>query len=167
MANAPISIDDNKSKMAKIDCETRAEVEIEHQEKAKASQPIPTISLVAAEQKFFDEIVKHNDHFTINHSTNVTMLAHNMYRFEKYKKFVHKMKLDDERIGFYEKQKLAYDKQVALYTTKLGLDMKDIQRMIFEEARLRIEEKKLEQMEINKQPQEVNPLMAVLEAMKK
>ncbi|MFK9119105.1 hypothetical protein ACJEBK_19785 [Peribacillus frigoritolerans] len=167
MANAPVSIDENKSKMAKIDRQVRTEVETEHQKKAKASQPIPTINLVAAEQKFFDEIVKHNDHFTINHSTNVTMLAHNLYRFEKYKKFVHKMKLDDERIGFYEKQKLAYDRQVALYTSKLGLDMKDIQRMIFEEARLRIEERKLEQMENNAQPKEVNPLLAVLEAMKK
>lgn len=129
------------------------------------SKPEPQGLLNESQQIIFDNIVKLNDSFTIADSISLTMLARAIHRYNVLNDVLGELDVLDEQAASLEKRIHAFDKSIIVHMNLLCIPLSQRLRLSNDMARLAIEEKKLEQMNEQK-PQEVNPLLAILEATK-
>ncbi|MFP8643357.1 hypothetical protein ACLHWY_17665 [Priestia aryabhattai] len=128
-------------------------------------KPVPQGQLNEVQQIIFNNLVKLNDSFTIADSISLTMLARSMHRYNVLNDVLHELDVLDEEAASLEKRIYAFDKSIIAHMNLLCIPLSQRLRLSNDMARLAIEEKKLEQMNEQK-PQEVNPLLAILEATK-
>ncbi|MFF2591074.1 hypothetical protein ACFVSS_25200 [Peribacillus butanolivorans] len=118
--------------------------------------------LNAEERKIFNKLKKRNDNYTENDSESLNLLSQYLNMWYKLKQAHNELDIFDERTSDYERRMIAIDKQISQHMSALAIPLSQRFRLANDMAKVMIEEKKLEQMNGIK-PQEVNPLMALLQ----
>lgn len=163
MARPTKSVSQMSMKMSKAEMQARQEAEAEvvtNQTKPKAS-PI----LTNEERKIFNKLKKRNDHFTESDSDSLNLLAQYLHRWNVLKQALNDLDPLDEQAHSLERRLIAIDKQINQHMIALCIPLGQRLKLANDMAKTLIEEKKLEQMQTEKR-QEINPLLAVLEATK-
>jgi len=165
MARGHISTVDNLSRKISKD-EKIARKQAENEIKAVGiGTPEPVMALNDSELTIFEKYVSLNDSFNAADSTALTLLVKSLYRYTEIDQAIGELDvLDDRRAGLI-RQVSTYDKAVQQHSAALSLSLTARLRMANDMAKVMIEEKKLANMEAP-QVQEINPLLAVLEARK-
>jgi len=158
------SVSQMTRKISKAERKAREEAEAKYVTNLQ-SKPEPQGRLNESQQIIFDNIVKLNDNFTIADSISLTMLARALHRYNLLNDVLHELDILDEQVASLEKRIHAYEKSITAHMNLLCIPLNQRLRLANDMARIAIEEKKLEDMN-NQQPQEVNPLLAILEATK-
>ncbi|MDF2015555.1 hypothetical protein [Priestia megaterium] len=164
MANTYKSIANNKQKMSKEERKMREEAEERIANQVK-TPPKPTGTLKEAQKSLFDNYVKLNDNFSESDSTSLTALTRSVHRQNVLIERLEELDELDEKALELERRIHAYERSIVQQMTLLCIPLNQRLRMASDMAKTMIEEKKLEQMN-EQQPQEVNPLLAILEATK-
>lgn len=163
MARPTKSVTQMSMKMSKAEMQARQDMEAEvvtNQTKPKAS-PI----LTNEERKIFNKLKKRNDHFTESDSDSLNLLAQYLHRWNVLKQALNDLDPLDEQAHSLERRLIAIDKQINQHMIALCIPLGQRLKLANDMAKTLIEEKRLEQMQTEKR-QEVNPLLAVLEATK-
>ncbi|MED3831932.1 hypothetical protein [Peribacillus frigoritolerans] len=160
------SISNSKSKVSKFERQARTEMEAKVANMAP-SKPKPMFSLSKEQRKIFNRYVKLNDTFNEADSTSLTLLTYSMYRYTLIHEYMNTLDVLDERNVQLERRALAFDKAINTHMSALSIPLTQRLRMSNDMAKAMIEEKKLEQMEKDNQPKEVNPILQLLADMKK
>lgn len=125
------------------------------------SKPEPVTPMNEAELAIFNKYAQLNDNFNEFDSTALSLLVKSLYHYNEYAQVVNELDvLDERRVGLI-RQMLAFDKTIQQHCAALSISLTSRLRMANDMAKVAIEEKKLEQMN-SQQPQEVNPLYALL-----
>lgn len=154
------SADQLKRKVSKVELAAREQAEAEvvnNQTKPKASP-----MLTNEERKIFNKLKKQNDNYTESDSESLNLLAQYLNMWYKLKEAHNALEIADERAVDYERRMIAIDKQIATHMSSLCIPLSQRFRLANDMAKVMIEERKLQQMEVEKR-QEVNPLLALLE----
>jgi hypothetical protein len=161
------SVSNNKSKMSKYEKQARSEMEAKVANMAP-SKPKPMFPLSKEQRKIFNRYAKLNDSFNEADSTSITLLAYSMHRYTLIHEYMNTLDITDERNVQLERRALAFDKAINTHMTALSIPLTQRLRMSNDMAKVMIEERKLEQMERDNQPiQEVNPIINLMEALKR
>lgn len=153
---------------------TRKISKLELKERQKAEEmvlngdktaPKPTGTLKEAQEALFNEYVKLNDSFTAADSTSLTALARSVHRQNVLIERLEELDELDEQAAELERRIHAYERSIVQQMNLLCIPLNQRLRLANDVAKLAIEEKKLANME-GQPVQEVNPLLAVLEARK-
>ncbi|MDP9742845.1 UNVERIFIED_ORG: hypothetical protein QFZ59_004675 [Bacillus sp. B2I3] len=155
------SVSEMTGKMSKLEKQARAKMEAEVADKAP-KKPKPVITLSKDERKVFNRLVKLNDSFNEADSASLSILARSLSRYSLLNDELDGLDVLSEQTITLERRIHAYDKQIVQHMTLLNIPLKHRLQMATDMAKVMIEEKKLEQMENDKQPKEINPLMALL-----
>ncbi|MGG0287195.1 hypothetical protein ABEY41_19150 [Peribacillus butanolivorans] len=161
MARPTKSVATMSMKMSKAEIQARTEMEAKVQEMAP-KKPKPTIELSKEERKIFNRFVKLNDNFNEADATSLTILTRSLHRYLLLNDELNGLDPLDEQTVSLERRIHAYDKVIIQHMTLLCIPLNQRLRMANDMAKVEIEQKKLEQMNGIK-PQEVNPLMALLQ----
>ncbi|MEM4997892.1 hypothetical protein [Priestia megaterium] len=127
--------------------------------------PEPVMPLNESELTIFEKYVSLNDSFNAADSTALTLLVKSLYRYTEIDQAIGELDVMDENRPSLIRQVSTYDKAIQQHSAALSLSLTARLRMANDMAKVMIEEKKLANMEAP-QVQEVNPLLAVLEARK-
>ncbi|PGY51516.1 hypothetical protein [Priestia megaterium] len=147
---------------------------LERQERQKAEEmvlndtktpPTPTGTLKEAQKVLFDRYSQLNDNFSESDSTSLTALTRSVYRQNVLIDRLEELDELDEQAAELERRIHAYERSIVQQMNLLCIPLNQRLRLANDVAKLAIEEKKLANMEAP-QVQEVNPLLAVLEARK-
>ncbi|MDA1660380.1 hypothetical protein PDK35_10430 [Bacillus cereus group sp. TH153LC] len=155
------SVADMTGNMSKLERQVRTEEEAK-QKAVPRTKPKPVMVLNKVERKLFNKIVKLNDNFTEADSINLSMLVSSLYNYDELKQAIQELNVFDEDRGALERRSLAYDKTIQQHLSALSISLTQRMRMMNDLTKIKIEEKKLEQMN-QQNNQAVNPLMALLE----
>ena len=147
--------------MSKLERQVRKQLEEEEAKKPKTT-PKPAFHMSKIEGKIFKNLAKLNENFTEADGYSLSMLTKSMCRYNRLNARLDELDPTDEQCISLEKRIHAYDKSMNLHMTSLCIPFNQRIRLSNEMAKLIIEEKKLEQLEQNNKPQEVNPLLALL-----
>ncbi|MES9771674.1 hypothetical protein ABWK50_11775 [Priestia megaterium] len=164
MANTYKSIVNNKQKMSKEERKIRAEMEETVVNQVK-TEPKPLTFIKKAEETIFNQIVKLNENFTESDSISISLLTKAIYRFGVLSDVLDDLDPLDETATQLERRIHAYERSITTHMNLLCIPLNQRLKLANDVAKLAIEEKKLANMEAP-QVQEVNPLLAVLEARK-
>jgi hypothetical protein len=148
--------------MTKLERRVRKQVEADEAKKPKTT-PKHAFPMSKVERKIFNNLVKLNGNFTEADGYSLSILTKSMYRFNRLNARLDELEPTDERSVSLEKRIHAYDKSMFQHMTCLCIPFNQRLSLSNDMAKLIIEERKLEQMEQNGIPQEVNPLLALLE----
>ncbi|MDM5359688.1 hypothetical protein [Peribacillus sp. ACCC06369] len=152
-----------KVSKAEISARQQAEAEVvTNQTSPKASS-----ILNSEERKIFFKLRKRNDNYTENDSESLNLLSQYLHMWTKLKQAHNEFDITDERASDFEKRMIAIDKQISQHMSQLCIPLSQRFRLANDMAKVMIEEKKLEQMEKDNQPKEVNPILQLLADMKK
>ncbi|MGG0590529.1 hypothetical protein ABEY80_11855 [Priestia megaterium] len=165
MARGHISTVDNLSRKISKDEKNARKMAENEINSIGIGTPEPIMPLNDAEQKLFDKYVELNDSFNAADSTALTLLVNSMYVYTELILAAKELPVTDEDRASLERRALAFDKAVQQHAASLSISLTNRLRMANDMAKVMIEEKKLANMEAP-QVQEVNPLLAVLEARK-
>ncbi|WP_423478950.1 hypothetical protein [Priestia megaterium] len=125
------------------------------------SKPEPVISMNEAELAIFEKYANLNDSFNEFDSTSLSLLVKSLYRYNEIDQAIEELDvLDDRRAGLI-RQASIFEKSIQQHSAALSIPLTSRLRMANDMAKIAIGEKQLEQMN-NQQPQEVNPLLALL-----
>jgi DNA repair ATPase RecN len=158
------STDQLKRKVSKAEIAARQEAEsllVTNQTTPKASPLLNT-----EERKIFNKLKKRNGNYTENDSESLNLLSQYLHIWTKLKQAHNGLDIADEDAPDLEKRMIAIDKQISQHMSALAIPLSQRFRLANDMAKVMIEEKKLEQMEQQNKPQEVNPALAILEAFK-
>jgi len=158
------SVSEMTSKMSKIERKQREIAENEVKALGK-SNPEPVTAMNEAELQIFEKYANLNDSFNEFDSTSLSLLVNSLYQYNELNVALKELDIMDDRRPSLVRQQATYDKAVQQHASALSLSLTQRLRMANEMAKVAIEEKKLANMEAP-QVQEVNPLLAVLEATK-
>ncbi|MEH7031532.1 hypothetical protein V7054_05060 [Priestia megaterium] len=160
------SVSQMTRKISKAERKAREEAEAKVVTNLK-SEPEPCFPMIFNDEKraIFDRLSALNENFTEADSISLSMLTISLYRYNELYEVLRTMDVLDERATSLEKRIHAYEKSITAHMNLLCIPLNQRLRLANDMARLAIEEKKLEQMNEQK-PQEVNPLLAILEATK-
>lgn len=150
--------------LTKLEIASRTEAEA--QVLNVATKPKPIFDLNKTEKKLFNKYIKLNDSFTEADSTSLSLLVSSMYDYNEIREAIRNMDVLDERRIVLERRLMAYDKAITTHMVALSIPLTQRLRLANDMAKVMIEEKKLEQMSNDNKPQEVNPLLALLEELK-
>lgn len=154
------SINKMTRKVSKFEKETRANLE-ETIVKRGNSKPKPWFPMNEKELEIFNNLVKLNDYFADADGISLSMLTKSLYRYELYSKKILELDIDDERCKRIEKNRRMAEQSIIQHMTMLCIPLSQRLRLSNDLSRLKVEQKKLEQMEDdNIQPE--NPLLALL-----
>ncbi|MBQ4867480.1 hypothetical protein IHQ11_13325 [Priestia megaterium] len=160
------SVKQMTSNISKVERQAREEAEAKVVTNLK-SKPEPCFPTIFNNEKraIFDRLSALNESFTEADSISLSMLTISLYRYNELYEALCTMGLLDERAASLEKRIHAYEKSITAHMNLLCIPLNQRLRLANDMAKIAIEEKKLEDMN-NQQPQEVNPLLAILEATK-
>ncbi|MEJ9302014.1 hypothetical protein ABEW33_23380 [Priestia megaterium] len=129
------------------------------------SNPEPVTAMNEVELQIFEKYANLNDSFNEFDSTSLSLLVNSLYQYNELNRAIKELDIFDDRRAGLVRQVATYDKAVQQHASALSLSLTQRLRMANDMAKIAIEEKKLANMEAP-QVQEVNPLLAVLEATK-
>ncbi|MBY0196412.1 hypothetical protein H7U05_03720 [Priestia megaterium] len=160
------SVSQMTRKISKAERKAREEAEAKVVTNLK-SKPEPCFPMIFNDEKraIFDRLSALNENFTEADSISLSMLTISLYRYNELYEVLRTMDVLDERAALLEKRIHAYEKSITAHMNLLCIPLNQRLRLANDMAKIAIEEKKLEDMN-NQQPQEVNPLLALLEATK-
>ncbi|WP_374148414.1 hypothetical protein [Priestia megaterium] len=165
MAKGHISTVNNLSRKISKDERKSREIAEKQVETIGNGTPEPVMVLNESELTIFDKYVSLNDSFNAADSTALTLLVKSLYRYTEIDQAIGELDVMDDRRAGLIRQASTYDKAIQQHSASLSLSLTARLRMANDMAKVMIEEKKLANMEGEK-VQEVNPLLAVLEARK-
>jgi hypothetical protein len=114
--------------------------------------------------KMFNRIRKLNEHFTEADSIALNTLIFNLYIKTQNEQKLISIDLDDENYTPYLIRLEKINKQINESMKQLCLPLNSRMSLANDMAKIMIEEKKLQQIEQQNKPQEINPILALLEA---
>jgi hypothetical protein len=160
------SVKQMTSNISKAERQAREEAEAKVVTNLK-SKPEPCFPTIFNDEKraIFDRLSALNESFTEADSISLSMLTISLYRYNELYEALRTIDILDERTASLEKRIHAYEKSITAHMNLLCIPLNQRLRLANDMARLAIEKKKLEDIN-NQQPQEVNPLLAILEATK-
>ena len=120
----------------------------------------------AAVKKVFNQLKKYNDHYTEADSIALNTLAFNLYMKTTHESALEGLHILDDNYERFLMRIEKFSKQINESMKQLAIPLNARYSLANDMAKVMIEEKKLQQMEQQNQPQAVNPLLAVLEATK-
>ncbi|MEH6854079.1 hypothetical protein [Priestia megaterium] len=157
------SVKQMTSNISKAERQAREEAEAKVVTNLK-SKPEPCFPTIFNDEKraIFDRLSALNESFTEADSISLSMLTISLYRYNELYEALRTIDILDERTASLEKRIHAYEKSITAHMNLLCIPLNQRLRLANDMAKIAIEEKKLEDMN-NQQPQEVNPLWALLE----
>ncbi|WP_338705248.1 hypothetical protein [Priestia aryabhattai] len=158
------SVSEMTAKISKIEQKERENAEKQVKALGK-SVPEPVTAMNDIELTIFEKYAALNDNFNEFDSTALSLLVNSLYQYNELNVAIKELDILDDRRAGLVRQQATYDKAIQQHATALSLSLTNRLRMANEMAKVAIEEKKLANMEAP-QVQEVNPLLAVLEARK-
>lgn len=158
------SVSEMTAKISKIEQKERENAEKYVQAMGK-SKPEPVIPMNDTELKIFEKYATLNDSFNEFDSTSLSLLVKSLFHYNEINQAIGELDVLDDRRPSLVRQLSTFEKSIQQHSAALSIPLTNRLRMANDMAKVAIEEKKLEQMN-NQQPQEVNPLLAILEATK-
>ncbi|MFC0469566.1 hypothetical protein ACFFHM_03245 [Halalkalibacter kiskunsagensis] len=145
--------------------ELTARKEAEAQVVTNQTTPKASPMLSKEERKLFNKIKKRSTNFTEADSESLNLLVHYLNRWYTLKQLLDDLDPLDEQATDIERRMIALDKQITVHMSALCLPLSQRLRLANDLAKVLIEEKKLASMN-GQQKVEVNPALAILEALK-
>ncbi|MBD8109674.1 hypothetical protein [Priestia megaterium] len=164
MARPTKSVNTVSKNLTKLEKKSR-EIAEKQVETVGNGTPEPVMPLNDSELTIFEKYVSLNDSFNAADSTALTLLVKSLYRYTEIDQAIGELDVMDENRPSLIRQVSTYDKAIQQHSAALSLSLTARLRMANDMAKVMIEEKKIANMEAP-QVQEVNPLLAVLEARK-
>ncbi|MBD7937028.1 hypothetical protein H9655_08290 [Cytobacillus sp. Sa5YUA1] len=152
----------NQLKMKASKAQIAAREQAEELVVTNATKPKASPMLTSEERKMFNKLKKRNDNYTESDSESLNLLAQYLTMWYNLKQHYNALDVFDERSADIERRMIALDKQIAAHMSALAIPLSQRFRLANDMAKVMIEERKLQQMEVEKR-QEVNPLLALLE----
>ncbi|MFY0762149.1 hypothetical protein AB1K32_25445 [Metabacillus dongyingensis] len=112
--------------------------------------------------KIFNQLRKLNDHFTEGDSISLNTLVFNIYIKSANEQKLLSLDVTDDEYERYLIRLEKINKQINESMKQLCVPLSSRLSLANDMAKVMIEEKKLEQMEKDNQPKEINPLLALL-----
>lgn len=152
----------SRRKLSKTQRKARQEAEnaiVTNQTKPKASDIVKSNKHML---KMFNQLKKLNDHFTESDSIALNTLVYNLYLKQTNERKLLSLDVDSDECERYILRLEKFNKQINESMKQLCIPLNARLSLANDMAKVMIEEKKLEQLEQNNKPQEVNPLLALL-----
>ncbi|MGG4467388.1 hypothetical protein ABER68_05020 [Paenibacillus alvei] len=147
-------------KVSKFESETRADLE-ESIVKRGNSKPEPWFPMNERELAIFHNLASLNDYYADADGIPLSMLAISLSRYELFCQVSMGLDIEDERVIKLEKRKKIVEQSIIQNMNMLCIPLSQRLRLSNDLAKLRLEEKKLQEMD-EQELQPENPLLALL-----
>lgn len=161
MANQAKSVKNSKKHLTKAEIEAREQAEAKVVTNETKPDYLKFITR-AAEKKLFEMFAGMNDNYTESDSISLSLLAKSLHRYTLINQALDKFDILDEAVPKLEQRALAYGKSIDQHMKDLCIPLSQRLKLANEMAKVMIEEKKLEQMEKDAEPKEINPALQIL-----